>query len=70
MAEDTFDDNDDAFVAIDRLVGALMTAGVGEDAIASNLMARSVFLWRQVGRTDDEIADEFASCIEVPIGRN
>ena len=70
MPEDTFDDYDDSFVAIDRVVGALLTAGVSEDAIATNLMARSVFLWRQVGRTDDDIALEFGECIDVAVGRN
>ena len=70
MPQVSFDDNEDAYEAIDRVVRALQTAGVSEDATAASLLARSIFLFRETGLTDDEIVTDFLEAIKVPLGRN
>ena len=70
MPQVSFDDNEDAYEAIERVVRALQTAGVREDAIAASLLARSIFLLRKLGLKDDEIVTDFLEAIKVPLGRN
>ena len=70
MPQVSFDDDEDAYEAIDRVVRALQTAGVSEDAIAASLLARSIFLFRKSGLTDDEIVTDFLEAIKIPLGRN
>ena len=70
MPQAPFDDDDDAYEAIERVVRALQTAGVREDAIAASLLARSIFLLRKLGLTDDEIVTDFLEAIKIPLGRN
>ena len=70
MPQVSFDDNEDAYEAIERVVRALQTAGVREDAIAASLLARSIFLLRKLGLKDDEIVTDFTEAIKIPLGRN
>jgi hypothetical protein len=70
MPQAPFDDDDDAYEAIERVVRALQTAGVREDAIAASLLARSIFLFREVGLKDDQIVTDFLKAIKIPLGRN
>lgn len=70
MATPSDADAEDAFQTINRVVEALRTAGVGEEAIAPTMIGMSIFLWRNAGWTDDEIAAEFAGALAIPLGRN
>ena len=70
MPQAPFDDDDDAYEAIERVVRALQTAGVREDAIAASLLARSIFLLRKLGLKDDEIVTDFLEAIKIPLARN
>ena len=70
MPQVSFNDDEDAYEAVDRVVRALQTAGVSEDAIAASLLTRSIFLFRKFGLTDDEIVTDFTEAIKIPLGRN
>lgn len=49
------DDSDDTHHAINRVISTLKTAGIGDDVLASEMMARAIFHFRVAGWTDDEI---------------
>ncbi|MBT4671277.1 MAG: hypothetical protein HOB64_04115 [Rhodospirillaceae bacterium] len=52
------DDNSDASEAIDNVVQALKLAGVKEDVIANQLLAKGCILQLMGGVTADEILDD------------
>ena len=52
------DDNSDASEAIDNVVQALKLAGVKEDGIANQLLAKGCILQLMGGVTADEILDD------------
>ena len=57
------DDNSDASQAIDDVVQALKLAGVTEDVIASQLLAKGCVLQLMDGVSTDEILDDLEASL-------
>ena len=57
------DDNSDASQAIDAVVQALKLAGVAEDVIANELLAKGCVLHLMDGVSADEILDDMEESI-------
>lgn len=68
MADDA--DSDVAAQTLDRVLDSMKLVGVEDEAVAPALAARTIFVWRRAGYTDDEILQEIASALAVPLGRN